>query len=92
MSQDDISLEVHEWEPYLQETLLPSIADHLVELTLSGPFFWGAIPAEFNGKGQNFPRLTSLTLCECVIIREDQFDWVLAQESLTSLRMHSAAR
>ncbi|KAF5644138.1 hypothetical protein F25303_6071 [Fusarium sp. NRRL 25303] len=37
---------------YLQKTLLPSVAERLVELTLAG-WLWGAIPAEFNPKDQD---------------------------------------
>ncbi|RSL89579.1 hypothetical protein CEP51_001126 [Fusarium floridanum] len=80
--------EIREWEPYLQNTLLSSVAEQLVELTLASPANWGAIPGEFNGKGLRFPRLKSLTLAEYVITRQDQFEWVLSLESLTSLCLH----
>ncbi|KAI8711473.1 F-box domain-containing protein [Fusarium sp. LHS14.1] len=80
--------EIREWEPYLQNTLLHSVAEQLVELTLSSPAKWGAIPSEFNGKGLHFPRLKALTLAEHVIARQDQFEWVLSLESLTSLCLH----
>ncbi|KAF4950600.1 hypothetical protein FSARC_13135 [Fusarium sarcochroum] len=85
----DIQLrERREYGPYLQGTLLPSVAVQLVELTLCD-VIWGAIPGEFNGKGLHFPRLKTLTLEGYVTTRRDQFDWVLAQKSLSSLRMHS---
>ncbi|RSL74559.1 hypothetical protein CEP53_000149 [Fusarium sp. AF-6] len=80
--------EIREWEPYLQNTLLSSVAEQLVELTLASPANWGAIPGEFNGKGLRFPRLKALTLAEYVIARQDQFEWVLSLESLTSLCLH----
>ncbi|RSL52991.1 hypothetical protein CEP54_010619 [Fusarium duplospermum] len=71
-----------------ENTLLPSVAEQLVELTLASPANWGAIPGEFNGKGLRFPQLKSLTLAEYVITRQDQFEWVLSLESLTSLCLH----
>lgn len=87
--EKDVHLrEIREWEPYLQNTLLPSVAEQLVELTLASPAKWGAIPGEFNGKGLHFPRLKALTLAEYVITRHDQFEWVLSLESLTSLCLH----
>lgn len=76
----------------LQNRPLPKIlTEQLTELTISAQNCWGAIPGEFNGKGLQFPRLKTLTLAEYVIARHDQFDWVLAQESLTCLRLHSCA-
>ncbi|KAF7558107.1 hypothetical protein G7Z17_g85 [Cylindrodendrum hubeiense] len=90
--EDDTRLvELHEYEPYMQNILIPPIAEQLVELTLTSPNCWGAVPGEFNGKGLHFPRLKTLTLARYVIAHRDQFDWVLAQESLTSLAMHSCA-
>jgi hypothetical protein len=78
--------EMRDFPCYLQDTLLPSVADQLVELTLAG-WDWGAIPGEFNGKGLLFLRLKTLSLCGYVILRRDQFDWVLKQESLGSLSL-----
>ncbi|KAJ4328103.1 hypothetical protein N0V84_001471 [Fusarium piperis] len=83
--------EWHEYHPYLQNTLLPPVAEQLVELTISGNQTWGAIPGQFNGKGLHFPRLKTLTLAQYVIARQDQFEWVLSLESLTSLRLHSCS-
>ncbi|KAJ4244221.1 hypothetical protein NW762_014603 [Fusarium torreyae] len=80
--------EMSQFGPYLQGTFLPSVAEQLVELTICDGF-WGAIPGEFNGNGLNFPNIKTLTLGGYIISRRDQFDWVLAQQSLTSLSLHS---
>jgi hypothetical protein len=48
---------------------------------------WGVVPAHFDGKGLVFPHLKTLTLGEFVIGHHDQFDWVLAQNSLETLRL-----
>ncbi|KAG7411128.1 hypothetical protein Forpe1208_v009911 [Fusarium oxysporum f. sp. rapae] len=70
--------------PYIQKTLLPSLVERLVELTLAG-WLWGAIPVEFNGKCLSFPRLKRLKLDHYIILRQDQFDWVLEPPSLIDL-------
>ncbi|GKU05065.1 f-box protein [Fusarium langsethiae] len=80
--------ELREFPHYLQNTLLPSVADQLVELTISGKH-WGGIPGEFNGNGLSFPKLKALTLDGLDILRQDQFDWVLEQKSLTILHLHN---
>jgi hypothetical protein len=67
---------------------LPSVAERLVELTLAG-WLWGAIPVEFNGKGLSFPRLKRLKLDHYIILRQDQFDWVLEQRSLIDLQPYN---
>ncbi|KAG5750682.1 hypothetical protein H9Q72_006745 [Fusarium xylarioides] len=58
---------------YLSGTLLPSVSERLVELTIAG-HRWGSISAEFNGQGLSFPCLKRLTLEEYIILRQDQFD------------------
>ncbi|KAF5614978.1 uncharacterized protein FTJAE_13511 [Fusarium tjaetaba] len=73
---------------YLSGTLLPSVSERLVELTIAG-HRWGSIPAEFDGKGLSFPCLERLTLEEYIILRQDQFDWVLQQRSLVDLNLYS---
>ncbi|KAF5590331.1 hypothetical protein FPANT_6045 [Fusarium pseudoanthophilum] len=73
---------------YLQKLLLPSVAERLVDLTLAG-WLWGAIPVEFNVKGLSFPRLKRLKLDHYMILRQDQFDWVLEQQSLTDLQLYN---
>ncbi|KAG8668441.1 hypothetical protein FPOAC2_07723 [Fusarium poae] len=80
--------ELREFPIYLQNTLLPSVADQLVELTLAGKH-WAGIPGEFNGRGLLFPELKTLTLDGFDILRDDQFNWVLNQKSLTSLHLHN---
>ncbi|KAF5990060.1 hypothetical protein FBULB1_291 [Fusarium bulbicola] len=77
-----------EFIPYLSDTLLPSVPERLVELTLSG-CFWGAVPDEFNTGDLSFPRLRTLTLDGFVILRQGQFDWVLQQRSLVDLRLYN---
>lgn len=67
---------------------MPSVAERLVELTLAG-WLWGAIPVEFNGKGLSFPRLKRLKLDHYIILRQDQFDWVLEQRSLIDLQLYN---
>ncbi|KAF4439274.1 hypothetical protein FACUT_4211 [Fusarium acutatum] len=49
----------------------------------------GAIPVEFNGKDLSFPRLKRLNLDNYIILRQDQFDWVLEQSSLIDLRLYN---
>ncbi len=75
------------YEPYLQNELLPPLAQQLTSLTLVFKECWGVMPAYFNGAGLAFPALKTLTLGEFVIGHHDQFDWVLAQKSLESLRL-----
>ncbi|KAM0319239.1 hypothetical protein ACHAPQ_010405 [Fusarium lateritium] len=82
--------EMREFEPYLEKTLLPTVADQLVELTLSGAG-WGSIPGMFNphSSGISLPRLKSLTLDGYIIIQPGQVEWILEQETLTSLHFHN---
>jgi hypothetical protein len=82
--------EMREFDPYLEKTLLPTVADQLVELTLSG-FGWGAIPGTFNpySSGISLPRLKSLTLDGFIILQPGQVEWMLEQKTLTSLHLHS---
>ncbi len=75
------------YEPYLEKELLPPLAHQLRSLTLTFKECWGVIPAYFDGKGLDFPNLKTLTLGEFVIGHHDQFDWVLAQKSLETLRL-----
>ncbi|EEU40595.1 uncharacterized protein NECHADRAFT_32703 [Fusarium vanettenii 77-13-4] len=80
--------ERREYELHLQKTLLPSVANQLVELTLASQDRWGVMPGKFNGEGLDFPFLRTLTLGEYVIGHHRQFDWVLAQKYLTCLRLN----
>ncbi|KAF5657052.1 hypothetical protein FHETE_10635 [Fusarium heterosporum] len=81
--------EMFEFDPYLQKTFLPTVADQLVELTISGRR-WGAIPGKFDPSsyGMSFPRLKTLCLDNYIILQPDQFDWVLELKSLTKLQLH----
>ncbi|KAM0431376.1 hypothetical protein ACHAPT_005353 [Fusarium lateritium] len=88
--EEDIP-EVSKYGRYLQNRLIPSVAEQLVELTLAAQDYWGAINDEFDGTGLHFPRLKALTLASYVITRHDQLDWVLRQESLISLQLHGCA-
>ncbi|KAF5596758.1 uncharacterized protein FSUBG_8713 [Fusarium subglutinans] len=81
-------IEKSEFASYLSSTLLPSVSEHLVELTIAG-LCWGSIPAEFNGQGLSFPCLESLTLEQYIILRQDQFDWILEQRTLINLNLYS---
>ncbi|KAF5722086.1 hypothetical protein FMUND_3178 [Fusarium mundagurra] len=83
----DHQREKPEFPPYLANTLLPSVSEQLVELTLAG-YFWGSITVEFNVKALSFPCLKSLTLEEYIILRQDQYDWVLEQRSLIDLKLY----
>ncbi|KAK4150230.1 hypothetical protein C8A00DRAFT_46335 [Chaetomidium leptoderma] len=85
--QDLDRIERQTYEPYLQKELLPPLAHQLRSLTLTFRECWGVIPAYFDGKGLVFPNLRTLTLGEFVIGHHDQFDWVLAQKSLKTLRL-----
>ena len=78
-------IERQQYEPHLQSTLLPPLADQLTTLTLAFLEPWGVMPGYFNGRGLVFPRLKTLTLGEFVIGYHDHIDWVLAQTSLTTL-------
>ena len=80
-------IERQTYEPYLQKELLPPLAHQLRSLTLTFRECWGVIPAYFDGKGLVFPNLRTLTLGEFVIGHHDQFDWVLNQKSLETLRL-----
>ncbi|KAK3899420.1 hypothetical protein C8A05DRAFT_46500 [Staphylotrichum tortipilum] len=80
-------IERQTYEPYLQKELLPPLARQLRSLTLTFTECWGVMPAHFDGKGLVFPNLRTLTLGEFVIGHHDQFDWVLAQKSLETLRL-----
>jgi hypothetical protein len=80
-------IERQTFEPYLQKELLPPLAHQLTSLTLTFRECWGVAPAHFDGKGLLFPHLKTLTLGEFVIGHHDQFDWVLAQKSLETLRL-----
>ncbi|KAM0425489.1 hypothetical protein ACHAPT_009278 [Fusarium lateritium] len=85
---DTHQTERREYEPHLQKTLLPSVANQLVRLTIASQDRWGVMPGKFNGQGLNFPFLRTLTLGEYVIGHHRQFDWVLAQKTLTCLRLN----
>ncbi|KAH6628121.1 hypothetical protein F5144DRAFT_297065 [Chaetomium tenue] len=80
-------IERQTFEPYLQNELLPPLAHQLTSLTLTFRECWGVIPAYFDGKVLVFPNLRTLTLGEFVVGHHDQFDWVLAQKSLRTLRL-----
>ncbi len=80
-------IERQTYEPYLQKEFLPPLAHQLRSLTLTFKECWGVIPAYFDGKGLDFPNLRTLTLGEFIIGHHDQFDWVLAQKSLETLRL-----
>lgn len=80
-------IERRTFEPYLQNELLPPLAHQLTSLTLAFRECWGVLPGQFDGKGLVFPNLRTLTLSDYVIGHNDQFDWVLAQKSLKTLRL-----
>ena len=80
-------IERQTYEPYLEKELLPPLAHQLRSLTLTFRECWGVIPAYFDGKGLVFPNLKTLTLGEFIIGHHDQFDWVLSQKSLETLRL-----
>lgn len=87
-AHDTHHAERREYEPHLQKTLLPSVANQLVELTLASQERWGVMPGKFDGEGLAFPYLRTLTLGEYVIGHYRQFDWVLSQKTLTCLRLN----
>ncbi|KAF5661641.1 hypothetical protein FCIRC_11761 [Fusarium circinatum] len=53
------------------------------------PEFASYLSAEFKGKGLSFPCLRNLTLEQYIILRQDQFDWILEQRSLINLNLYS---
>ncbi|VUC33086.1 unnamed protein product [Clonostachys rosea] len=73
--------------PYLCNSWLIPTMSHLTSLSISSVERWGAIPSYFDGKGLEFPQLKSLTLGNFIIGHHDQFNWVLRQKSLQSLRL-----
>ncbi|KAK2772732.1 F-box domain-containing protein [Colletotrichum kahawae] len=75
------------FEPHLQKEILPNFSDSLTTLTLGFQEYWGTAPGYFDGKGLKFPHLKTLNLINFVISHHDHFDWVLAQTSLTTLRL-----
>lgn len=85
--RDVFMIERQTYEPYLQKSLLPPLADQLTNLTLAFGEEWGVVPGYFDGKGLVFPRLKTLSLGDFVIGYHDHFDWVLAQKTLTTLRL-----
>ncbi|KAH6898065.1 hypothetical protein B0T10DRAFT_471754 [Thelonectria olida] len=74
-----------QFEPYLQQQWLAPIAHQLTSLSLSFNECWGTAPGYFSGAGLIFPQLKTLNLGNFVASHHDHFDWILAQESLTSL-------
>ncbi|KAK0619690.1 hypothetical protein B0T14DRAFT_432182 [Immersiella caudata] len=80
-------LERRTFEPWLQNTLLPVFANQLTSLHLAFNDNWGVAPGYFDGKGLQFPYLKTLTLSDFVIGHHDQFDWVLNQTTLETLRL-----
>ncbi|KAI8170862.1 hypothetical protein K4K49_006387 [Colletotrichum sp. SAR 10_70] len=75
------------FEPHLQKEILPKLSDSLTTLTLGFQEYWGTAPGYFDGKGLEFPHLKTLNLINFVISHHDHFNWVLAQTSLTTLRL-----
>ncbi|KAF9893541.1 hypothetical protein FE257_010853 [Aspergillus nanangensis] len=84
---DMYKVERREFEPSLHRQWLQPLSDHLVSLTLYFRTCWGSIPGYFDGEGLIFPKLKTLNLGNFVIGHHRQFDWVLNQPSLTSLRL-----
>lgn len=75
------------FEPWLQRTFLPMFASKLRSLHLSFNYHWGVAPGFFDGEGLFFPNLKTLTLGKFVVGHHNQFDWVLSQKSLETLRL-----
>jgi hypothetical protein len=75
------------FEPWLQKELLPVFTNQLTSLHLAFNENWGVAPGYFDGKGLFFPYLKALTLSDFVIGHHDQFDWVLNQTTLETLRL-----
>ncbi|KAJ4138721.1 hypothetical protein NW768_002584 [Fusarium equiseti] len=76
-----------EFDGILRNKILAPIADQLVELSIGAQYEWGILPARFEGKGLEFPKLKKLKLDFYAIGYYDQMDWVIAQKSLTSLHL-----
>lgn len=75
------------FEPWLQSSLLPFFANQITNLHLAFNEHWGVAPGYFDGKGLGFPHLKTLTLGKFVIGHHDQFDWVLRQKTIETLRL-----
>ena len=89
---DIYCIERQQYEPYLQGSLLPPLASQLVNLTLAFNEGWGIMPGYFDGRGLVFPRLKTLTLRNFMIGYHNHLDWVLAQKTLTTLRLDQRLR
>ncbi|KAM5343786.1 hypothetical protein ACJ41O_012323 [Fusarium nematophilum] len=75
------------FEPFLQQVMLPTMADNLTHLTLKFDQEWGSLPGQFDGRNLSFPKLESLVLENYIIGHHDQLDWVLSQKTLKSLSL-----
>ncbi|WYZ45031.1 hypothetical protein EsH8_VIII_000347 [Colletotrichum jinshuiense] len=82
-------VERRNYEEHLQTQLLPLFMDRLTVLTLGFGERWGTMPGYFDGNGLVFPHLKTLNLANYVISGHNHFDWVLRQDSLTTLRLDS---
>ncbi|RBR15649.1 uncharacterized protein FIESC28_07290 [Fusarium coffeatum] len=88
LNYDDFILpEKFKFDGILRNKILAPIADQLVQLSIGAQYEWGLLPARFQGKGLEFPKLEKLRLDFYAIGHYDQMDWVIAQKSLTSLHL-----
>ena len=85
--RDVYCIERQEYEPYLQNSLLPPLTNQLTNLTLAFGEGWGIMPGYFDGKNFTFQRLKTLTIGNFMIGYHNHLDWVLAQKTLTTLRL-----
>lgn len=84
---DIYCVELTTFEPFMHQHWLSPLENQLTTLTLYFQDCWGVMPGTFDGHGLTFPRLQTLNLGNYTIAHHDQFDWVLAQTSLKSLRL-----
>ncbi|CAH0047666.1 unnamed protein product [Clonostachys solani] len=80
-------IERQTFEPYLLAHWLTPLSGHLTTLSLCFNEGWGVLPGYFDGKGLQFKNLKTLNLGHLVIAHHGQFDWVLAQTTLETLRL-----
>ncbi|KAF4977329.1 hypothetical protein FZEAL_6152 [Fusarium zealandicum] len=84
--RDLFFVERSQFEPYMEQHWLAPVAGQLTSLSLFFDECWGTLPGYFK-TDLAFPNLKTLNLSNFVISHHDHFDWVLAQKSLTCLRM-----
>ncbi|CAH0050871.1 unnamed protein product [Clonostachys solani] len=75
------------FEPHLRNHWIAPIAGQLTSLTLMFQVCWGVMPAIFDTSDLYFPHLRVLHLGAYGIAYPNQFDWVLRNKGIQTLRL-----